>query len=1196
MSLLRRLSFGRSFRRARYLRPRPRRFLVEPLETRLLFSITPTFAGTAFLVAGTDVDVNQQLGNQREEAIAINPVNPSQAFVYSNREAAGDMAARSTTAGVTWVGANGADKIIADGADTLPVTRGDPSTAWDQFGNLFIAYLLPTPNGIQVALSTDGGQTFNPLAALTAGGSDNRDQETIVTGAGSVWVTWRENGAIQASGAQVTGLGTVGAFSAPVAVPGSGAGSFGDIAIGPNGQVLVTYQDNTGGQGASNIFVNLDPDGLGPNPFGAAINATTTNVGGTDLIPPQSNSAGIDAEAGLGYDTDPSSPFFGRAYLVYTDEAPDESNDTNIFVRFSNNNGTNWSAPVRVNDDATTRSQFLPRIAVDPTTGFVGVSWHDSRNDAGAGGAGDTDNVANTDAQLFASVSVDGGVTFRPNIQVSDGTSRSAAAEPAAGGFRNLGYGDYSGLTFFGGSLYPSWADNSNSTGNNPNGALSNMDIYVDRVIVEFTGGQTVTATGGGGNDTYFIRTDPSGSFVQFYENNPTLTGVPTYTASRAALSSIVVNGDGGDDRLTLSFANGNPITGGGVTYDGGSNGATGDDLRLQGGTFGTVTYTATGSGSGTVSLDGSLITYTGLEPITDNTSASNRIFTINIPGAQTVHVGDDGIAANGVSRIDSGGTGGFETVTFANPTTSLTVNTGDGDDTIVLAALDSTLTAPTTVNGGTGNDSFTVNATAAAALILDGQADSDTFTVNFGSLAGTVSIADTGGSGTDSLFVNGTAGSDTLVVAATAVTRGAETVNYSGVETLTVNAGDAGDSITVNGTSAPTTVTGGTGDDTFVVNATGAAGLTLDGQGDSDGYTVNFGSLAGTVNVADSGGSGVDSLLVNGTAGDDALVVTATAVTRGAETVTYSGIEALTVNGGDGNDTLTINGTGAPTTLLGGNGDDAFVVNATGVPPLTLDGQEGSDSYTVNFGSLVGPVTIADTGTVGIDTLLVNGTAGDDVIVLTDTTITGVGLGTVTFSGIEAFSVDAGAGNDLIDGSALTIAATLLGGSGNDTLLGGAGNDNLDGGTGDDKLHGGAGSDTLTGGDGNDALFGDAGNDLMNGGAGDDHLYGGAGNDTQDGGAGADIIYGGTGDDRLIADSREDRLIDWFGNFNDFVVPGPSFGAPTIVRSPNPQTQQFLLALAAADGSADPNGELQVVVPGSVDQQANSGPGGRAS
>ena len=109
---------------------------------------------------------------------------------------------------------------------------------------------------------------------------------------------------------------------------------------------------------------------------------TSTNVGGFDYIPAQSGRS-VDAEAGLAWDNNTNSTHFGRVYLMYADESPNESNNHDIMVRFSDNNGNNWSAAVRINDDATTRSQFLPRIAIDPTTGTLAASWHDCRNDSG---------------------------------------------------------------------------------------------------------------------------------------------------------------------------------------------------------------------------------------------------------------------------------------------------------------------------------------------------------------------------------------------------------------------------------------------------------------------------------------------------------------------------------------------------------------------------------------------------------------------------------------------------------------------------------------------------------------------------------------------------------------------------------------------------------------------------------------------
>src|SRR5205814_1931459 len=125
---------------------------------------------------------------------------------------------------------------------------------------------------------------------------------------------------------------------------------------------------------------------------------------------------------------------------------------------------------------------------------------------------------------------------------------------------------------------------------------------------------------------------------------------------------------------------------------------------------------------------------------------------------------------------------------------------------------------------------------------------------------------------------------------------------------------------------------------------------------------------------------------------------------------------------------------------------------------------------------------------------------------------------------------------------------------------------DVMTGGTGDDFMHGGAGADQMSGNDGLDRMYGDQGSDVMSGGARGDHIFGGSGDDSMDGNAGADIIYGGDGQDQLTADVQDDRLIDWFGNFNAFIVPGPGFGAPTIIRSPNPQMRDFLLNLGTGD------------------------------
>ena len=116
----------------------------------------------------------------------------------------------------------------------------DPTLSWDAYGNLFMAWLdIEDSGAIPVAISTDGGLTFRMLKVLRpsppkrreaiaateavattvkrtrgekpGGGEKERepspkgssvDQPTIVTGQGSVWLTWNNNGIMQAAGAR----------------------------------------------------------------------------------------------------------------------------------------------------------------------------------------------------------------------------------------------------------------------------------------------------------------------------------------------------------------------------------------------------------------------------------------------------------------------------------------------------------------------------------------------------------------------------------------------------------------------------------------------------------------------------------------------------------------------------------------------------------------------------------------------------------------------------------------------------------------------------------------------------------------------------------------------------------------------------------------------------------------------------------
>src|SRR5437773_7514922 len=308
------------------------------------------------------VNVSATAGNQEESFVVVNPTNTSNLVAISNTTTNSIFRAYSFNGGVTWTRGT-----IATG-----VACCDAQAAWDTFGNLFVVYINANVNQVNVILSTDGGITFG--APVTAG-TGSIDQPSIAVGNGSVWVDWNSSGSMVARGAPVTGLGTWGPFNAQQAIP-TATGSFGGITVGPGpngGKVIVTYQSPTGGQGPATMFAKVDADGLGAGGFGTRITVSTTNVGGFDFIPAQVERS-IDAEAGLVWDAT-GGPFNNRIYLVYTDETVNENNDTEILMRTSTDDGATWSAPVRVNDDATTRSQFLPYVTLDRTTGTVAVGF-----------------------------------------------------------------------------------------------------------------------------------------------------------------------------------------------------------------------------------------------------------------------------------------------------------------------------------------------------------------------------------------------------------------------------------------------------------------------------------------------------------------------------------------------------------------------------------------------------------------------------------------------------------------------------------------------------------------------------------------------------------------------------------------------------------------------------------------------------
>jgi Ca2+-binding RTX toxin-like protein len=202
-------------------------------------------------------------------------------------------------------------------------------------------------------------------------------------------------------------------------------------------------------------------------------------------------------------------------------------------------------------------------------------------------------------------------------------------------------------------------------------------------------------------------------------------------------------------------------------------------------------------------------------------------------------------------------------------------------------------------------------------------------------------------------------------------------------------------------------------------------------------------------------------------------------------------------------------------------------------------------------------------------------------------------------------------------------------------------GDDRMSGGPGGDWMHGGAGKDVMNGDGGNDHMFGDNGGDALWGGPNHDHLWGGYGRDFLDvhprvdesadnpnscnpltppdplewyqfgvdancdgNFEGIDYMYGGWDADALQADRGEngpvegDRLIDWAGVFNLYILCPATYGEWVITRQLSPSITDFLHLLAEGDGAfkpgpmgSDPSGKNEVAFVFSRDVRFNSNP-----
>ncbi|WP_417398278.1 beta strand repeat-containing protein, partial [Gimesia chilikensis] len=250
-------------------------------------------------------------------------------------------------------------------------------------------------------------------------------------------------------------------------------------------------------------------------------------------------------------------------------------------------------------------------------------------------------------------------------------------------------------------------------------GTISATGGYQDVTFDEIEGltfGGSIVVDGTAGDDTLTITALTANSGTYQINGGPVIN----FTAN----TDFTFNGLNGDDTLIINNPAGglfDPVNG--INFNGGTGGETlGDTLQILGGTAATVEHQFVDNNNGSVFFNGegtATITYTGLEPIDDTITATNRIFTFT-GAAETITLSDDAGPGDGLSLIDSDL---GESVNFIHPLATLTINTelsgGSGADTVNIDPLDSTFTANLTVNAGT-DDTINTGAVGIGAGALD--------------------------------------------------------------------------------------------------------------------------------------------------------------------------------------------------------------------------------------------------------------------------------------------------------------------------------------------------------------------------------------------------------------------------------------------------------------------------------------------
>ena len=362
------------------------------------------------------------------------------------------------------------------------VFRSDPVLGSKETGNFF--YLSLRENFYDdIWRSTNGGQAWTRLTFGNVSGGDKQwftIDTTNGTGHGFLYQAWSTGGnnwgGRQFSRSTDDGVTWMG----PIFIPNSPV--WGTLDVASNGNLFIGGAANF----TSPFWCVRSSNAQNPGVTPTFDQTTQVNLGGSLLYLGAINPGGLAGQCFLAVDRS-GGPTNDNIYMLASVE-PFGGGGTDVMFARSTNGGQSFSGPQRINDDPINPSKWhwFGTLAVAPN-GRIDCVWFDTRNAAN-----------NTDSQLFYSYSTDGGVTWSPNVAVSD------AFTPFEGYPNQNKIGDYITVV------------SDNTGGNVAYSATYNFN----------------PSRGQHEQDVYFVRVSPAGG------PTPTPTATPTATATATATST----------------------------------------------------------------------------------------------------------------------------------------------------------------------------------------------------------------------------------------------------------------------------------------------------------------------------------------------------------------------------------------------------------------------------------------------------------------------------------------------------------------------------------------------------------------------------------------------------------------------------------------------------------------------------------